>query len=552
MASITNPAGAAIFGGIIAIALVLWFIVLIRRAGRKKDHRILEAFGKIPEPDRQTIENISAYHRYCASARPGGQSIDETTWNDLNMDDVYKRINVCASSVGEEYLFHMLHELEHEESALEKRERIIQWFAGHPQERLTVQKILLGIGKHKRNGLSYYIFNAAAEKIKHAWAFSVLAVLPVVGLLLMPFVLAPGAVITAVSIVTNIVIYYLYSLKLESEFESMRHFSSFLFGAKALQKKADRSMEACGVDLKSPLSPFRKTGGLIPGSARQTIAELEAFTIIFKAIFLVDLLLYNHIIHTMLRHTKELDALFKIVGETDAAISIASFRESLKHWCPPVFHDERSMVFQGMYHPLLREPVANSGAIRRNSIITGSNASGKSTFIKGLAVNNILAQTIHTCCAKQYGLKFAYVATSMALRDNIVSGDSYFVAEIKSLKRIVEFTQKQYCTCFIDEILRGTNTRERIAASTAVLKLLHETGSLCVVASHDIELTEILRGIYDNYHFSEKIIGKEIEFDYLLKNGPSQTTNAIKLLEYMGFDQRIVDEATAFLGTRGE
>jgi DNA mismatch repair ATPase MutS len=76
-----------------------------------------------------------------------------------------------------------------------------------------------------------------------------------------------------------------------------------------------------------------------------------------------------------------------------------------------------------------------------------------------------------------------------------------------------------------------------------VLKLLHQTGSLCVVASHDVELTEILNGIYDNYHFSEKIIESEIEFDYLLKDGPSRTTNAIKLLEYMGFDKRIVDEA---------
>jgi DNA mismatch repair ATPase MutS len=282
---------------------------------------------------------------------------------------------------------------------------------------------------------------------------------------------------------------------------------------------------------------------MIPGRSRQALAELEALTVIIKAVFLIDLIRYNHTINAMIKNKNELNKLFGIVGETDAAICIASFRQSLKHYCLPGFHEERSIVFDGMYHPLLRKPVTNSGMMGNSSIITGSNASGKSTFIKGLAVNTILAQTLHTCCAERYCLKYSYVATSMALRDNIVSGESYFVAEIKSLKRIVAFTKAQYCTCFIDEILRGTNTRERIAASTAVLKLLHETGSLCVVASHDVELTEILNGIYNNYHFSEKIIGNEIAFDYHLKDGPSRTTNAIKLLEYMGFDKRIVDEA---------
>jgi DNA mismatch repair ATPase MutS len=374
-----------------------------------------------------------------------------------------------------------------------------------------------------------------------------MAALPIAGLLLMPFFLVPGIALAAAVVAANIVIYYLNSLRLESELESMRYFSSLLFGAKSLQRKTGHAIQNCGFDLGSAIKPFKKLGGMIPGKTRQALAELEAMTVIFKAVFLVDLIRYNRTISAMLKHRKELNELFSIVGEADSAISVASFRQSLKHYCLPEFYNENSISFQGMYHPLIAEPIANSGEVGASSLITGSNASGKSTFIKALAVNNILAQTIYTCCASQYRLRFSYVATSMALRDNIVGGESYFVAEIKSLKRIVACARAQYCTCFIDEILRGTNTRERIAAGAAVLKLLHETDSLFIVASHDIELTEILSGIYDNYHFSEKIVGNAVEFDYLLKDGPSRSTNAIRLLASMGFDRRIVDEATALL-----
>jgi DNA mismatch repair ATPase MutS len=131
----------------------------------------------------------------------------------------------------------------------------------------------------------------------------------------------------------------------------------------------------------------------------------------------------------------------------------------------------------------------------------------------------------------------------MAMRDDLLAGESYFTAEVKSLKRIIDLMQKYHCTCFIDEILRGTNTIERIAASTAVLEYLHSQDCLCIVASHDIELTNILADKFDNYHFCEQIANDEVNFDYKLKSGPSTTRNAIKLLSLLGFDPEIVKSA---------
>lgn len=249
----------------------------------------------------------------------------------------------------------------------------------------------------------------------------------------------------------------------------------------------------------------------------------------------------------MIRYTKELRDLFSLIGHLDAIISIASFRQSLPWYCAPDFVKDHEVVFSKVYHPLLKDPVANSGTFQNDCLITGSNASGKSTFIKTIAINHVLAQTINTCCAEQYRLSFSYVASSMALKDNLLNGESYFMAEIRSLKRIIEYCKERRCICFIDEILRGTNTPERIAASTAVLRLLHETQSLCLVASHDMELTKILLGVYDLYHFSETFENETIAFDYLLKEGPSRSTNAIRLLKWMGFDPKIVQEATEML-----
>ena len=90
-----------------------------------------------------------------------------------------------------------------------------------------------------------------------------------------------------------------------------------------------------------------------------------------------------------------------------------------------------------------------------------------------MAVNGILAQTIHTNTAKEFNLRFSLIITSMAVRDNITEGDSYFIMEIKSLKRILDKVQDTSCICFVDEILKGTNTIERIAASAAEIGRAH-------------------------------------------------------------------------------
>ncbi len=175
-------------------------------------------------------------------------------------------------------------------------------------------------------------------------------------------------------------------------------------------------------------------------------------------------------------------------------------------------------------------------------LVTGSNASGKSTFLKSVAIGAILAQTLNTCPADCYKAPFYRIYSSMALTDDLDSGESYYIVEIKSLKRIVDAAGEpgMKVLCFIDEVLRGTNTVERIAASSEILKNLADNGVMCFAATHDVELTHILEKIYSNYHFDEEVRDNNVIFSYELKKGRATSRNAIKLLGIIGYDGGII------------
>ncbi len=168
-------------------------------------------------------------------------------------------------------------------------------------------------------------------------------------------------------------------------------------------------------------------------------------------------------------------------------------------------------------------------------LLTGSNASGKSTFLKTVALGALMAQTLHMVLAECYSAPMYRIFSSMSLRDDLEGGESYYIVEIKSLKRILDAMKEGDpwpVLCFVDEVLRGTNTVERIAAATQILISLTGAGVLCFAATHDIELTELLSGLYDNYHFEEEI-----------RDGRANSRNAIRLLEIMGYDCSIIQKA---------
>ena len=168
---------------------------------------------------------------------------------------------------------------------------------------------------------------------------------------------------------------------------------------------------------------------------------------------------------------------------------------------------------------------------------------GKTTFIKTLAINTILAQTLYFVLAKKTNIPQLIVRSSIIKADDIKGHKSYYYKEIEAILEFIKLSENRNKYLFvIDEIFRGTNTIERVAAATSVLKHMG-VQNYVFVTTHDIELQELLSGIFEMYHFSEQVSDGRHYFDYKLKAGPCKSKNAIKLLEIKGYPSEIVAAA---------
>ena len=524
----------------IIIAALAVFIFL--RSSKKRRQALDEQFGKIPQPNMH-MDSVAAYWEAVVSHHDLSVYIDDITWDDLDMDKVYQRIDACQTSVGDEYLYAMLRQPIFEQAKLSGRENLLSILEADPKLRLDIQVILSKMGKLEFNALASFCYESSKKKIKYSGVFVLLAVLPVLMLGILFLDATIGGIGLLISVITNGLVYYLTKMRITRELASIRYFSSLLWCIKKIKNVCTTGSNPILRDMLSSYNVFKKLGGKMSGMTRLKLTEVDYFIEYFRIIFLTSIRNYNKVLSVLEKNRDAFCLLYQSFGELDAAISVLSFRKSLPFYTRPAFMDKNKMEAEDIYHPLIADPVANSLALSKSNLISGSNASGKSTFLKAVAVNGILAQTIHTCTARAFKTRLALVMTSMAVREDITAKESYFIAEIKSLKRIIQKIPDVYCVCVIDEILKGTNTVERIAASTAILRDLHQRDCLCIVATHDTELTRLLSDWYDNYHFSEQISDQGIYFDYIIKEGPALTKNAIKLLSFYEFDRQIISDA---------
>lgn len=529
--------------GVLICAAVIWTLSF-RDRKQKEKNRIRTKFGKIPKAG-EWKEEVRNYYDVVND----GSGVDDITWNDLSMNEVFQRINQCDTSAGEEVLYRKLRK---SRMSLEERqlfERRVRTFAGNEKEREAVERYLYDIGK---SAASYYIpsYMDAVEEysFRHAWIFRALQFLLAAAVIL--FLLlrndAAGIVLLGVCAV-NLAVYISMKLKYEIELSMAGTAVSLIETAKKLAGRKEIELLFPELkdrvnDLKGVLRGFRFLRSQMAGGASGDVMGV-LFDYV-QGITLWQITTYNKVMRRLSENASSYFKIYESIGELDAAICTASFRQSLPWYCQPQYTDEKHLIMKDLYHPLIENPAANSLELEKSCLITGSNASGKSTFIKAAAINAILAQSLNTCAARAFVLPECNVITSMAVRDDLMAGESYFIREIRYLKRILDSLDESRVTvCAIDEILRGTNTGERIRSSRAILEYLIDKNCIALVATHDRELTELLGDAYANYHFSEEIGENDITFSYKLMEGPAASHNAVKLLEFAGFPGEIIKAA---------
>lgn len=546
---------------ILAGAVMLLIVLLMGKEyiGSQKYRRQLleklyQSYGEVPERDYKAgeMEHIGMYYL----KHPAVHQIDDITWNDLNMDSVYQRMNVSCSAAGDEYLYYRLRTPIYDSIGMEQMESRITYFVEHEEERREVQAMLLNLGRMGKYSIYEYLDYLDTLGARNNFKFLVSDILLFVSIGIM-FVSLPVGMVALFGILGhNITGYYREYKQIEPYITSFRYISRLIDSAgklgrskiEGIAKEQERLRECC-----RKMKGFVRNSYLIAFTEKGNGNPLGILADYLRMIFSLDLIQFNKALHAVRGHMTEIDDMMTLLGQIEAAIVIGSYRKSLReNYCIPEIRCEqdgdRRLTIENLYHPLLNHPIKNSVSASRGVLITGSNASGKSTFLRAVAICAVLAQTIHTCPADSYDAPALRIYSSMSLKDDLLGGQSYYMVEISSVKRILDQVRQAkeercHVLCFVDEVLRGTNTVERIAASTQIMKMLAADHAMCFAATHDVELTKLLNQEYDNYHFEERIEGDDIYFPYKLLKGPATTRNAIALLKMLGYDEQIVTVA---------
>lgn len=537
--------------GIIALLLLSVAAVMLSENKRRKlflQQKLKNAWGQIPDRE-YTYEDFHHISQFFHKREKEGFFIDDITWNDLDMDRIFMLLNQTFSAVGGDCLYDILRKPVFEEKELKYRNRLMLFFAKNQEIREQVQTILASVRKSGSNSIYENIHVTTEVNIKGKNVQ--IGFCSAFFLSLLVFILAPnpGVFLFLLVCVVNIGAYMTQKQEVDAYLSSFRNVLQLLEAYKKLEKLKIPELEAAmarGIPAQKKLAGFQKRSSLVIDRS-STGGGLEGMLMDYiRMLTHIDLIKFQDMMKSMKENRKELEELIYTLGYIDSMISIASFRETLPYYTCPEFREEKRayMDVENLYHPLIENPVANSISAKGGILVTGSNASGKSTFLKNIAINSIFAQTIYTCTASSYCAPYFQVMTSMALRDDLGSGESYYIVEIRSLKRILDVAKSgENLLCIIDEVLRGTNTIERIGASSQILAHICKNNVLSFAATHDIELSYMLQEYYENYHFEEEVREKDVVFNYLLKKGRVTTRNAIRLLEMIGYDKTLIEEA---------
>lgn len=263
--------------------------------------------------------------------------------------------------------------------------------------------------------------------------------------------------------------------------------------------------------------------------------------VILNGLFLYDLLLQRKFDEWMTRYLPHVEMWVDQVSEFDALVSLGNYAaNNPNNTIPQILTEATDPVIRACdtYHPFLahKQPVANSFILdkKRIAIVTGANMAGKSTFLRTIGVNYILATTGAPVCAREFGFSIVSLFSSMRTADNLSRDISYFHAELLRLKQLIQHVRHQdYTLIILDEILKGTNSKDKLQGSILFLNEIARYNMSALIATHDLELARLEEkdaSLYQNYCF-EIELAHDIRYSYRIQKGVAQNLNASYLLQ---------------------
>ena len=537
---------------ILGITSVLVLIFLVNNYYRKKRFKnlkvnLLKNWGKQKENEYFNFYIIKQYFENNFRKDQSYHQISERTSVDLDIDELFKFIDRTSSKIGQQYLYFKIRTIETIEK-LKKFDLLSNLFLNNEKLRVNSQLILSKLNSQNSYDLEKLINDKPIQKpsyLKFIYTSSFTSVLliilgffnPIFFLFLIP----------------------IFSINTIFHYKNKENVAYYISAVSQLSKALKVGKELSSFDeIKlhfSDLSFIKKV------SAIQTKTEFVAFenqlsneyALLFwliiellKIQFMIEYIVFFSFVDSISKEKESIDKLFQFIGEIDSAISVASLKSDKLENCEPKFTTEKHIYTKEITHPLIENCITNNiNLVNKSLLLTGSNMSGKTTFIRTIAVNSILAQTLNVCFAKEYSAPFIKVYSSIRITDDLLENTSYYLKEVLTIKELIEASNDENpCLFVLDEIFKGTNTIERVSGGKAILSFLNKKNHIVLVSTHDIELTDLLvKENYELFHFSELIENEELIFDHKLKEGKLKTRNAIKILELYKYPAEIITDA---------
>ena len=540
--------------GLIAIIIVVLVFHNINKSRTKKKIEEIRTAWSNPKNESFDFDKIS---RYADTIKVNKfHRLTDQTIEDIDFYGLFAFIDRTTSKVGQQFLFKKI--IEPTNKTIDQSERLIELFSNDKQIREEIQLELLKLN----NSGAYFISSLLRDKIleKPKW-FNLLIVdiFVVICLIILSFKFPVLILVLIIPVTLNMFLHYWNKNNTFQFLRSFPQLNNLINVSKIIIKKGELFSDKTTEDSISNLKSFQQKVTLINfdnGSGIQGELSLIGtyLTELIKAILLIE-------VFTLYRITKELEnkitsiqTLFNYIGNIDSSISVASLRAGKEKTCIPIFvSPSKELLTKNIYHPLIKDCVKNDLSIKNNSIlITGSNMSGKSTFLRALIINSVLAQTIYTCFADEFTSPIVKQFSSIRIDDNLFEGKSYYFQEVNIMASLLEQVEFSHQNLFVlDEVFKGTNTIERISSAKAILSYLNRKENIVVVSTHDIELADMLANEYDLYHFTETVENNELHFDHRIKTGQLRTRNAIKILELSNYPADVIREARHISTTFG-
>lgn len=476
------------------------------------------------------------------------QIISDKTSNDLDLDEVFMFLDRTNSKIGQQYLYNKLRTLPNDSSKTLRDEKIIDRLSKDSELRIALQMQLSKLNNTEAYYITTLFQNEHPKPPKWFFVVRLLSLFAFATLLM-----------TIVSFKTFPLLVVIFAINTWIHIWNKKNLYEYLSSLPQLLKLNDVAKSFIRTDIGKEINPdiYQSTGIIdkikhhlslfaletkLQGDLQQAIwfiAEL------LKTLFLIEPLFLFHILKELDTKRTEIEDVFTFVGEIDTLISIASLRSGLNHYCQPTIAKDKTLIAKNVFHPLIPNCIENSILIGTKSILlTGSNMSGKTSFIRTIGINVITGQTINTCFADEFSLSKMNIFSAIRISDNLMNDKSYYFEEVLSIKSMIDNSTNGKVNLFLlDEIFKGTNTIERISAGKAVLSALSKENNIVFVSTHDIELADLLKNEYELYHFSEIVDHKSVDFDYKLKEGKLKDRNAIRILQINNYPEELIQEA---------